>query len=386
MLSQIPGSMDLSNNNLTGTVPEFLANLDYLKLLNLTGNNFTRPLPAELLAKSKKRSLFLSIEEIGDQDKGYCLNGSCKNKKHAKVVIPVIVAIATVIMLLTGFAIVWMMIKRKKSKDTGRKEGSFKPSNQHYTYFEVRSITKNFKTIFGKGGFGTVFRGSIGDNQVAVKILSESSSQGYKEFQAEVKLLMDIRHKNITSLVGPPVVHRDVKSSNILLDEGFRAKLADFGLSRVFTTEDATYAQSTVVAGTCGYLDPEYYITRRLTEKSDVYSFGVVLLELITSRPAISENINIINWVKSRIEEGSVEDIIDPRLRGIFNIDNAWKVVELAIECVSNTAIKRPAMNDVAMDLKHCLQAEKTPQRTKSSNQSGYVPLNLEVVNDPDPR
>lgn len=86
------------------------------------------------------------------------------------------------------------------------------------------------------------------------------------------------------------------------------------------------------------------------------------------------------------IEKGSVEDIIDPRLEGIFNIDTAWKVVELAIECVSNTAIKRPAMNDVAMDLKHCLQVEKTPRRTKSSNQSGYVPLNLEVVNDPDPR
>ncbi|GKC59984.1 leucine-rich repeat transmembrane protein kinase protein, partial [Tanacetum coccineum] len=178
-------SLDLSNNNLTGTVPQFLANLDYMKFLNLTGNNFTRPLPAELLAKSKKRSLFLSIEEIADQDKGYCLNGSCKNKKQARVVIPVMVAIATVIMLLTASAIVWMMIKRKNPKDTSTKEGSFKPSNQHYTYFEVRSITKNFKTVIGKGGFGTVFRGSIGDNQVAVKILSESSSQGYKEFQAE---------------------------------------------------------------------------------------------------------------------------------------------------------------------------------------------------------
>ncbi|GJT56804.1 leucine-rich repeat transmembrane protein kinase protein [Tanacetum coccineum] len=256
--------------------------------------------------------------------------------------------------------------------------------------------------------------------EMAINALSLSVLVSDLDLQ-KVKLLMDIRHKNITSLVGycndsnhkaiiyeymangnleqhlfglvymhhgcrPPVVHRDVKSSNILLDEGFRAKLADFGLSRVFTTEDATYAQSTVVAGTCGYLDPEYYITRRLTEKSDVYSFGVVLLELITSRPAISENINIINWVKSRIGEGSVEDIVDPRLRGIFNIDNAWKLVELAIECVSNTATKRPAMNDVAMDLKHCLQAEKTPQRTKSSNQSGYAPLNLEVLNDPDPR
>lgn len=70
--------------------------------------------------------------------------------------------------------------------DTSTKEGFFKPSNQHYTYLEVQSITKNFKTVIGKGGFGTVFRGSIGDNQVAVKILSESSSQGYKEFQAEV--------------------------------------------------------------------------------------------------------------------------------------------------------------------------------------------------------
>ncbi|GJW27867.1 leucine-rich repeat transmembrane protein kinase protein [Tanacetum coccineum] len=158
-----------------------------LKLVTVAQrNNFTRPLPAELLAKSKKRSLFLSIEEIADQDKGYCLNGSCKNKKQARVVIPVMVAIATVIMLLTASAIVWMMIKRKNPKDTSTKEGSFKPSNQHYTYFEVRSITKNFKTVIGKGGFGTVFRGSIGDNQVAVKILSESSSQGYKEFQAEV--------------------------------------------------------------------------------------------------------------------------------------------------------------------------------------------------------
>ncbi|GJT56809.1 leucine-rich repeat transmembrane protein kinase protein [Tanacetum coccineum] len=162
------------------------AHHDIVSYSNLTGNNFTRPLPAELLAKSKKRSLFLSIEEIADQDKGYCLNGSCKNKKQARVVIPVMVAIATVIMLLTASAIVWMMIKRKNPKDTSTKEGSFKPSNQHYTYFEVRSITNNLKTVIGKGGFGTVFRGSIGDNQVAVKILSESSSQGYKEFQAEV--------------------------------------------------------------------------------------------------------------------------------------------------------------------------------------------------------
>ncbi|GKB01676.1 ribonuclease H-like domain-containing protein [Tanacetum coccineum] len=360
-------SLDLSYNNLTGAVPQFLASLDNLKLLNLTGNNFTRPLPAELLAKSKKQSLYLSIEVIGDQD-----------------------------------------------KDLAIKDDAFKQRNQQYTYSEVKSITNNFTMVIGKGGFGTVFRGSIGGNQVAVKMLSESSSQGYKQFQAEVKLLMDVRHKNITPLVGycndsnhkaiiyeymsngnlrqhlfdessnvlswerrlqigcdaaeglvymhdgcrPPIVHIDVKPTNILLNEGFQAKLADFGMSRAFTTEDAT-DESTRIVGTLGYLDPEYRLSNRLTMKSDVYSFGIVLLELITSRRAISENINIINWVKSTIAEGHVEHIIDPKLQGNFNRDTAWKVVELAIACVSYSSIKRPTMNDVVMELKYCLQAEQ---------------------------
>ncbi|GJX39510.1 leucine-rich repeat transmembrane protein kinase protein [Tanacetum coccineum] len=304
-------SLDLSYNNLTGAVPQFLASLNNLKLVNLTGNNFTRPLPAELLAKSKKGSLFLSIEVIGDQDKGYCLNGSCENKKHTKVVIPVIVAIVMVIVLLIAFFIVWKY-KWRKTKDSTIKDATFQTRNKQYTYSEVQSITDNFTTVIGKGGFGTVFRGSIGGNQVAVKMLSESSSQGFKEFQAEVKLLMDVRHKNITPLIGycndsnhkaiiyeymangdlrkhlfdessnvlswerrlqigcdaaeglvymhdgcrPPIVHRDVKPTNILLNEGFQAKLADFGMSRAFTTEDAT-DESTRIVGTLGYLDPE---------------------------------------------------------------------------------------------------------------------------------
>ncbi|GKA22282.1 leucine-rich repeat transmembrane protein kinase protein [Tanacetum coccineum] len=123
----------------------------------------------------------------------------------------------------------------------------------------------------------------------------------------------------------PSLVHRDVKCSNILLNENLQAKLADFGLSRAFTTESSTHV-STAIAGTPGYLDPEYYTTNRLTEKSDVYSFGVVLMEMITGRPAI--------------------------LHGDFNINTAWKVVELAITCVDIISSKRPTMNDVVTDLK----------------------------------
>ncbi|KAJ0804878.1 putative transferase, protein kinase RLK-Pelle-LRR-I-1 family [Helianthus annuus] len=311
----------------------------------------------------------------------------------------------------------------------------FTPRKQLFTYSEVVRMTNNFKNEIGRGGFGSVFHGSVGDNQVAVKLLSVLSSQGYKEFQAEVKLLMEIYHTNITSLVGyyddrnhkaivydfmangnlekhlfdgrpsvlswerrlqigcdaaeelaylhhgcrPPIVHRDVKSSNILLNEGFQAKLADFGLSRAYPTEDATHVSSSNVAGTFGYLDPEYHSTKRLTEKSDVYSFGVVLPELITSRRAISEGIYITNLVKLAVEEGNVENIIDSRLDGRFDINTAWRVVEIATDCVSPTSIKRPTMNDVVIDLKHCVQAEKN-HRIESMS------LNFGSMSDPNPR
>ncbi|KAL8226153.1 hypothetical protein R6Q57_018710 [Mikania cordata] len=232
-------------------------------------------------------------------------------------------------------------------------------------------IFNNFQNEIGRGGFGRVFHGSVGDNQVAVKMLSESSSQGYKEFQVEDS------HTCIM-VARPSIVHRDVKSSNILLNEGFQAKLADFGLSRTYSTKDASYVSSKV-AGTAGYLDPEYYSTNRLTEKTDVYSFGVVILELITGRAAVSDGTNIVKWVLSSFERGNIETIIDSRLEGHFNINTAWKMVETAMNCVSHPSVQRPTMNDVVVDLKHCLQAIKT-------RQTEQVSLNLESISDIHPR
>ncbi|KAM0047935.1 putative transferase, protein kinase RLK-Pelle-LRR-I-1 family [Helianthus debilis subsp. tardiflorus] len=298
--------------------------------------------------------------------------------------------------------------------DPSIRDEFIEPRNQRFTYSEVQRITNSFSNVIGKGGFGTVFSGLIGDTRAAVKMLSESSAQGCREFQSEVHLLMSVHHKNITSLVGycdegshkgiiyeymangnlgmhlfgleymhhgckPPIVHRDVKCSNILLNEKLQAKLADFGLSRAFTTEGATHV-STVIAGTPGYLDPEYYTTNRLTEKSDVYSFGVVLLELITGRPAISTDIYIVNWVKSMVEKGSVENIIDPRLYGDFDVNTAWKMVELAMACVDMSSANRPAMNDVVMELQTCLKG------AKPNNLNHSMSLSLESMSGPNLR
>ncbi|GJX18488.1 leucine-rich repeat transmembrane protein kinase protein [Tanacetum coccineum] len=285
-------SLDLSYNNLTGTVPKFLASLNFLAVLNLTGNNLTRPLPEELPAKSKNGSLLLSFEENSDQDMISCPKGPCKNKKQKKVVIPVIATMAAFFVLLITLAIV-CAIKRRQTPvnaDPNDGDGFIEPRNQSFTFLDIQSITESFSIVIRKGGFGTVFYGSIGNNQVAVKMLSESSSQGYSEFQAEVRLLMSVHHKNITSLVGycnegsqKGIIYEYMANGNLgmhLFDGSLDVLSWKKRLEIAYDAAQGITQQvkSMVAEGNIEKLiDPRYYTTNRLTEKSDVYSFGVVL-------------------------------------------------------------------------------------------------------------
>ncbi|XVF86733.1 hypothetical protein PTKIN_Ptkin18bG0065900 [Pterospermum kingtungense] len=448
--------LDLSNNSLTGDVPDFLSKMPFLSILNLEGNKLSGSLPVELLERSNNGSLLLrsssclnhlTISSLINASVGenpyLCLSASCQKKeKHkTKFVVPLAASAAVVFVLFAALAAFWSLRRRKikvvvtivKAEDGNKSGTTLESRNRNFTYAEVLKMTNNFETVLGKGGFGTVYLGFLDNTHVAVKILSESSAQGYKEFHAEVKLLMRVHHGNLTNLVGycnggsrlgliyeymangnlkqhlsdrnahtmswedglriaidaaqgleylhygsnPPIVHRDVKSTNILLNEKFQAKLADFGLSRIFPAEGGPHV-STVVAGTPGYLDPEYQITNWLNEKSDVYSFGVVLLEIVTSRPVISQSYNeiihISQWVSSLLAKGEIKRIVDPRLGEDYEINSAWKIVELALGCASRNSTDRPTMSEVVMELKECLKKE-VARKTEGQGRRNRGPI-----------
>ncbi|VAH65165.1 unnamed protein product [Triticum turgidum subsp. durum] len=176
----------------------------------------------------------------------------------------------------------------------------------------------------------------------------------------------------------PSIVHRDVKTANILLDKNLVGIIADFGLSRAFN--DAHTHISTVAAGTLGYLDPEYHATFQLTIKTDVYSFGIVLLEIITGKPPVlmdPHTYHLPNWVRQKIAKGSIQDIVDKRLLDQYDANALQSVVDLAMNCVESAAIDRPSMTEVVSRLKVLLPT--TPSQKQYASPSSTKSMNDEM-------
>ncbi|CAI9092001.1 OLC1v1027130C1 [Oldenlandia corymbosa var. corymbosa] len=433
-------NLDLSNNSLNGPIPEFLAELPQLKFLNLSGNQFSGSVPQKLLDKAKNG---LQLRADGYET---CKADQCKGEESKKFVVPLVASLIASLVVLAALIVTLRLRSRipftKIGANTNRKDGLspfLEPKNLQFNYSDILKMTDNFQRVLGKGGFGTVYHGLTPDGkQVAVKLLSLSSAQGYNEFQTEAEILARVHHRNLTCLIGycyedshmalvyeymargnlrehlsatddnvlswsqrvqialdaaqgldylhsgckPPIIHRDVKSSNILLNQNLETKLADFGLSRAFTVDDGSHV-STRVVGTPGYLDPEYYETQRLNEKSDAYSFGIVLLELITGRPAISgtdEKRHIMQWVSHFVAAGDIAGIVDPKLKGIYDTNSAWKALEVALACASPTSLKRPTMADVITELKECLVAQKLNIESETTDESALLEVNPEIL------
>uniref|UniRef100_A0A9I9DUS1 non-specific serine/threonine protein kinase n=1 Tax=Cucumis melo TaxID=3656 RepID=A0A9I9DUS1_CUCME len=405
-------SLDLSNNELTGEVPEFLVNLPNLRNLNLTSNKFTGSVPKALLQRAEAGSLILSVGENPD----LCTSLKCPYNLKKYLALIIIACILAVLLPIVVFALV--IYKRRRQRENLKREIEerlLKSKNRQVRYSEILLISDNLKTTIGEGGFGKVYYGTLSDKtQVAIKLLSASSRQGSNEFKAEAQILTIVHHRNLVSLIGycdeaenkaliyefmpngnlrkhlsdpntkalswmerlqiavdaaqgleylhsgckPPIIHRDMKTSNILLNERMQAKISDFGLSRVFANESDTHL-STCPAGTFGYVDPLIHLSGNFTKKSDVYSFGVVLFELVTGQPAIIKgeyNIHIVDWAKPFIEEGNIQNIVDPRLEDTAESCSVGKFVELALSCTLPTTAERPDMSDVVSQLIECLK------------------------------
>ncbi|XVF67707.1 hypothetical protein PTKIN_Ptkin10aG0143400 [Pterospermum kingtungense] len=303
--------------------------------------------------------------------------------------------------------------------------------NQYYfTHEELSVATRGFsqENLLGQGGFGYVHKGVLPNGkEIAVKSLKSGSGQGVREFQAEVEIISRVHHRHLVSLVGysmagdkkmlvyeflpnktleyhlhdkgnpimdwptrlkialgaakglaylhedchPRIIHRDIKSANILLDFSYEAMVADFGLAKL--TQDNNTHVSTRVMGTFGYLAPEYASSGKLTDKSDVFSFGVVLLELITGRRPLDLNSDmdesLVDWARPLCETaaqtGDYSQLVDPRLENNFVHHEMVTLVACAAACVRHSSRRRPKMRQIVRALEDNVSLDELNEAIK---------------------
>ncbi|KAJ0488418.1 putative protein kinase RLK-Pelle-CrRLK1L-1 family [Helianthus annuus] len=297
---------------------------------------------------------------------------------------------------------------------------------RQFTLSEIQLATRNFDEllVIGRGGFGKVYKGTIYAPNLltaAIKRLDSTSNQGASEFWAEVNMLSNLRHCHLVSLIGycndgqemilvydymsrgtledhlhrhqthlswvqrlticigaargldylhtgtgikHGVVHRDVKSSNILLHDSWEAKISDFGLSKTCPKNQQTTYVNTGVKGTFGYLDPDYFYTGKLTRKSDVYAFGVVLFEVLCGKRAVDSRIReehwgLAVWAQESIKEGRLKQIVDASIRGSVSPKCLKEFAQLAKQCLQKDPKQRPTMAKVVVGLESTLALQK---------------------------
>ncbi|WOH16015.1 hypothetical protein DCAR_0935564 [Daucus carota subsp. sativus] len=351
------------------------------------------------------------------------------------------------IILITILNIVVYMLQKLQEAEVVEQKNwlqssSTRQSCYRFSFNEMKRATRNFhiELVIGKGGFGNVYKGTLGATLVAIKRLKSTSKQGSTEFRAEIEMLSKIRHINLVSLIGycnegyemilvyefmaggtladhihkrlrqddtsssplswvqrlkicigaargldylhtgtgiyQRIIHRDVKSTNILLDQNFAAKVSDFGLSRTSPANQTHTFVSTQVKGTFGYFDPDYFQTQRLTRKSDVYAFGVVLFEVLCGRPAVDksldeEQIGLARWAQYCFREKRLGEIIDEGIKDNVYPDSLEMFVKVAIQCLQTEPKHRPTMAEVVVGLESALalQEKRTEKITSDENQ-----------------
>ncbi|KNA09024.1 hypothetical protein SOVF_157490 [Spinacia oleracea] len=307
---------------------------------------------------------------------------------------------------------------------------------KHYSFAVIQAATHNFAEdqIIGQGGFGKVYRGNFGEGDVAIKRRHPNSEQDDDEFRVEIEYLTKFRHKNVVTLIGycdehqenilvyeymqegtlqshlygkgkpslsweqrlnicigaakglqyihegtgKPLIHRDIKSANILLDKGFEAKIGDFGLSR-FPVDNKSHVITAGPKGTIGYMDPSSIISGKISHQTDVYSFGVVLLEVLCGRPVVVDKMHITKWVKDNREKS--HQFIDVALEGQIKSDCLESYLKVVEDCLVDATEKRPSMLKILIRLDEVLSKTTTsyipPEAASSSRTEPLISADL---------
>uniref|UniRef100_A0A1J3JQG5 non-specific serine/threonine protein kinase n=1 Tax=Noccaea caerulescens TaxID=107243 RepID=A0A1J3JQG5_NOCCA len=409
------GTLNLSGNQLTGSIPIGIGNMTSLTTLDLSFNDLSGRIPLGGQFMVFNDTSFAGNPYLCLPHRVSCLSrpGQTSDHNHtalftpSRIVITIIAAITALILISVAIR---QMNKKKHQKSLAWKLTAFQRLD-----FKAEDVLECLQeeNIIGKGGAGIVYRGSMPNNvDVAIKrLVGRGTGRSDHGFTAEIQTLGKIRHRHIVRLLGyvankdtnlllykympngslgellhgskgshlqwetrqrvaveaakglgylhhdcsPLILHRDVKSNNILLDSDFEAHVADFGLAKFLVDGAASECMSSI-AGSYGYIAPEYAYTLKVDEKSDVYSFGVVLLELIAGKKPVGEfgeGVDIVRWVRNTEREisqpsdaATVVAIVDPRLTG-YPLTDVVHVFKIAMMCVEDEAATRPTMREV---------------------------------------
>ncbi|KAL9366652.1 hypothetical protein Peur_037851 [Populus x canadensis] len=373
---------------------------------------------------------------------------SSSNGISAGTVIGIMAAVVVVVFLILG--ILWWkgclgqkISMRHDLKGLELKTGSF-------TLRQIKAATNNFDPAnkIGEGGFGPVYKGVLSDGTViAVKQLSSKSKQGNREFVNEIGMISALQHPHLVklhgcciegnqlllvyeymennslarALFGPEeyqlnldwatrhkicvgiarglaylheesrlkIVHRDIKATNVLLDKNLDPKISDFGLAKL-DEEENTHI-STRVAGTLGYMAPEYAMRGYLTDKADVYSFGIVALEIVsgksnTSHRTKEDTVYLLDWALVLKEKGTLLELVDPKLGQDYNKEEAITMINVALLCSNVSAAVRPAMSSVVSMLegKAAVQDIDIPDKSMSTDEKKIEQMrrHFQVINE----
>uniref|UniRef100_A0A453Q4I8 non-specific serine/threonine protein kinase n=1 Tax=Aegilops tauschii subsp. strangulata TaxID=200361 RepID=A0A453Q4I8_AEGTS len=372
-----------------------------------------RSIQSEVVGYNSPAYLKVQLSPSNENKKKVHLNPSSENKK---VILGATVGAVTTFVLLV--IIVTLFLRRRKYEEKDEFDFDQLPGMlTRFSFEKLSECTEGFSKKLGDGGFGSVFQGELGEEKVAVKRL-EGARQGKKEFLAEVETIGSIEHINLVRLIGfcaekserllvyeymsrgsldrwiyyrhnnAPldwctrsriildiakglcylheecrhiIAHLDIKPQNILLDDNFNAKVADFGLCKLINRDQSKVV--TMMRGTPGYLAPEW-LTSRITEKVDVYSFGVVLMEIVSGRKNIDnsqpeEDVQLINLLREKAQNNHLIDLIDRHVEDmVSHQEEVIQMMKLAIWCLQHDSILRPSMSTVIKALEGAISIE----------------------------